>query len=366
MRRLTHLELLLYSVNMKKLFILLCTSIYTLASSAQDAWFTQFQYAPVYLNPAFAGTGKSNLRLSGVTKMQWFNLNQPFKYVAAAADMSVYDETQRNIANWGLAVSHSQKGYISNTYVSGIVGRSFGTSNQDCSDWFLNLSLQAGFNFSRVNPKHFVFIDQLNQTGITGNASTIDLFNTFPSKSYFDMAAGGVFTWRDWLIGAAVHHLNEPNTSFVGKPDDARLPRKMTGQIGYIHETESIRLKPMVIAQFQQQSSALTAGAMVEFLDFPIEFGLWYRNNVGFSNVNAFGLSFNWRFGDWKSPTSTRREYAGRMGVSYDAELTRPGIRSTHGSLEFGVQKDIILKDNMYCPTSTSGICTYRYPWEFF
>ena len=54
------------------------------------------------------------------------------------------------------------------------------------------------------------------------------------------------------------------------------------------------------------------------------------------------------------------------MGLSYDADIARPGLNTSHGSMEFGIQKDIITNSNNVCPTSNSGVCNYRFPWEFF
>ncbi len=344
------------------LFVISCCCKLT----AQDALFTQFHYAPVYLNPALTGTGKNNLRLSAVTKMQWFNLYKPFKYIAGAVDYSVYDDYLRNVVNLAFAVNHSSKGYLSNTNLSGVVGRSFGTNNGNCANWFLSLALQAGYTFSSVNTKDFVFIDQIDQGGITGDVSAIDLFSNATTRNYFDMSAGVVFSWNDLMLGAAVHHLNEPNTSFNGKPGDDRLPKKITGHIGYVYDNGNIRLKPTVMFQLQGQSKALVMGTLFDFNEFPLQLGCWYRDNIGFNYNNAFSVGFTWKWGQGKVVSNNANDFANRLGISYDAEFNKPGIGTTHGSMELGLQRDIIVNDNMKCPTASSGICNYRFPWEFF
>ncbi len=351
---------------MRKIILLLILATAGIQLKAQDALFTQFHYAPVYLNPALAGCGKNNLRLSAVSKMQWFNLYKPYKYFSGAADFSIYDYDQRNVLNMALNVNHSTKGYLGNTNITGVVGRTFGTNNTGCSDWFLSLALQAGYNFAKVNPNQFVFIDQIDQTGITGDPTQVDLFQTFNTKNYFDFSAGGVFTIKDIMLGLSVHHMNEPNVSFNGKPEDGKLPKKITAHISYIIDRNDIRIKPTLITHFQGKSSALIAGALIDYNDFPIELGCWYRNTVGFTSNNAFSFGFTWKWGQSTTVTSKTKEYGNKMGLSYDADAIKPGLNTTHGSLEFGVQKDIIINDNLYCPTSSSGICTYKYPWEFF
>lgn len=347
------------------LLSLVFATIFT-ESDAQDALFTQFYYAPVYLNPGLTGCGKNNLRLSAITKMQWFNLYKPYKYIAAAADYSLYDDYQRNIVNTALLINHSGKGYLNNTNISGILGRSFGTNNGDCSNWFFSAAIQAGVNLANVNTKEFIFIDQLDQNGITSDPTQVDLFKTFTNKNYFDMSSGFVFTWNDFMIGGAAHHLNEPNISFNGKPEDGKLPRKYTGHLSWMYDNGTVKFKPTLIAQFQGPSSALIAGALIDFNEFPIEFGCWYRNNASLSNNNAFSIGFSWKWGEAKTVTSMNKEYSNKLGLSYDGEIVKPGLTTTHGSLEFGIQRDIIVNDNSQCPTASSGICNYRFPWEFF
>ena len=169
--------------TIKKLCCIVVILFTTNQMQAQDALFSQFHYTPTYFNPALTGCGKNNLRLSAVSKIQWFNLYKPYRYFSGGLDYAMYDMNQRNILNMGLNVNSSSKGYLGHTNISGIVGRSFGTNTEDCSDWFLSIALQAGVSFIKVNPDQFVFADQLNQTGITGDPSQVDLFKTFNNKN---------------------------------------------------------------------------------------------------------------------------------------------------------------------------------------
>lgn len=366
----THSEQLPYSDKklkiMNKIILILMVISMPFTSKAQDPLFSQFNYTPVYFNPANAGCGKNNLRLSAVTKMQWFNLYKPYKFFSGGLDYSIFDYNERNVLNMALIANSSSKGYLSHTNISGVVGRTFGTNTEDCSNWFLSLAIQAGINFSRVNPDQFVFIDQLNQTGITGDVSDVDLFKTFNRKSYFDFASGFLFSKGNFMVGCAVHHLNEPNISFSGTPDDGKLPRKTTAHVSYKMENNTITLKPTAFAQFQGKSNVVTAGALIDYYQFPVEFGLWYRNAVGLANNSSFCVSFSWKWHESSTVTSRTKEYSNKMGINYDADLARPGLNTSHGSMEVGIQNDIITNNNRICPMSTSGICNYRFPWEFF
>ncbi len=354
---------------MKYKILIFLTLLVSTALHAQDALFSQYYFSPVYLNPAFTGCAKNNIRLAGAAKMQWLNLNQSYKYVTGAGDISVYDDNLRNICNLGGTITHTSKGFLRNTNISGIVGRSFGTGNENCSNWFLSLAIQAGYTFNNVNSTYLIFSDQLDQNGITGSPSQVDLFqNGNTAKNYFEMSSGFVFTISNLMFGGAVHHINEPEISFKGASADSKLPRKITGHISYLWDGDYLKFKPTLITSFQGKSSVLTIGSLIDFNDFPIELGIWYRNNTGFTNNHAFSIGFNWK---WQSSrvsnsNSSSYEYATKFGLNYDAEAYRPAINTTHGALGIGFQKDVIVADDIKCPTSTSGICSYRFPWEFF
>ena len=335
-------------------------------SNAQDALFSQYNYLPTYLNPALTGCGKANMRFSALYKTQWFNLYQPFRYMAASMEYAVFDDVQRNVVNFGLQANRTSKGYLNNTNISAIVGRSFGTRSTDCGDWFLSLALQAGVGFSNVNPDKFVFIDQLNQNGITGAPSQVDLFNTFNNKSYFDFAFGGVFTKGDMMIGANVQHLNQPNMSFVGKPEDGKLYRKYTGHLSYRKEVGECVIRPTLIAQVQGKSNYFMVGTLIDYSNFPIEFGTWYRNATGLNNNSAFCISVGIKWGELQNPGGERREYTSRAGLASDIDLYRPGLVTTYTSMEAAYQTEFNTNNDIVCPTALSGQCDYRFPWEFF
>ncbi len=124
--------------------------------------------------------------------------------MAGAVDYSVYDEYLRNVVNLAFTANHSSKGYLSNTHISGVVGRSFGTSNGNCSNWFLSLALQAGYTFSNVNTKDFVFIDQLDPGWYyQRNTFRCDLFVNGTTKTilicHLVLYLPGMILWSELL-----------------------------------------------------------------------------------------------------------------------------------------------------------------------
>jgi hypothetical protein len=162
--------------------------------------------------------------------------------------------------------------------------------------------------------------------------------------------------------------MNEPATSFVGTPDDSKLPKKITSHISYNYQNEYkvLGFRPTVITQFQGKSSVVSAGAILDYAEFPIEFGLWYRNAIGLSNNSSFCLGVTWKMGK-KTERLNKGAYTSKMGLNYDVDMYRPGIKTTFGSMEFGVQKDFnVSGSGIPCATSNSGDCDVRFPWQFF
>jgi len=78
--------------------IILTLIFSSFAAIGQDIHFSQFNSAPLLLNPAFAGVNGGNYRLVANYKTQWTQL-APYNTVAASYDMNMFKHSER--ANFG-------------------------------------------------------------------------------------------------------------------------------------------------------------------------------------------------------------------------------------------------------------------------
>ncbi|HXH20180.1 MAG TPA: type IX secretion system membrane protein PorP/SprF, partial [Chitinophagales bacterium] len=84
--------------RMQKYTLLLALFLISLAAIGQDIHFSQFNSAPLLLNPALAGVNAGNYRLAANYKTQWTGL-APYNTFAASYDMNMFKHSRK--ANFG-------------------------------------------------------------------------------------------------------------------------------------------------------------------------------------------------------------------------------------------------------------------------
>jgi type IX secretion system PorP/SprF family membrane protein len=276
--------------RMPRLFLLVLMLLYGIVVTAQDAQFSQFYAAPLYLNPAFTGaTGQARAGIN--YRNQWPAIPATF------TTMSVYFD-------YYLADYKSGIGMIINRDVEGLAGlRSLSIGLQ--YSYEISITKDIGFRpavqvglFNRdINFGKLTFGDQFDKvTGEVILPATAEQFNSYSSRTFADISFGGViFTKKAWL-GVSAWHLTEPNQSLVG--DNSPLPRKIS-----IHGGFKFHMKPGVVGQgiYARQSERSIAPAFqyrhqgefdqmdlgMYFTFEPLVLGTWYRG-VPFKKVGPY------------------------------------------------------------------------------
>jgi hypothetical protein len=225
--------------------------------------------------------------------------------------------------------------------------------------------MQFGFAVRNVNKDKLLFADQISQSGPNGQQSQVELFQN-ANRAYLDIGTGFVFTSGNVMIGGAVQHLNQPYNGLIGDGIDNKLQRRYTLHAsfikdGYTNNDGGIIYKPTVIFNMQNPSRSLFLGSLFDLPERNIEFGIFYRNNWNFSDNHSLIISLNIKFGKEKNYYNSTGNNRYRAGVSYDAELNKPGVRTTAGSAEMGILYESASET---CPKPSGG-CNARFPWEF-
>ena len=302
-----------------------------LDAKAQDPEFTQFYANPLYLNPAFAGTARCP-RLVMNYRNQWPALSGTFVTTSAS-----YDQHIETISGGlGLLVTNDRAGRTLNTTrVSGIysyqqaISRTFSlkagfeaTYFQKSLDWS---QLQFG---DQIDPrKGFIYETQDVPRG--GNVNGVDF-------------SAGILGFSDkFYIGAAVHHLNEPNESLV--VGTSRLPMKFTGHAGAVIPIDrrsrysDANISPNVLWRLQGEFQQLNVGLYVN--KGPIVGGIWYRSLfftdyrdafivlVGIqTDVIRFGYSYDVTVSEVTPATGGSHEVS--MTIQFDCRPKRRKFRT--------------------------------------
>ena len=258
---------------------------------AQDPQFSQYYSAPLYLNPAFAGSTGCTRFVSNY-RNQWFGLDKPYNTFAFSADRNL------DLINSGVGIQ----------FISDQVGKN-GISTVDVSllySYRLNLSkkyslragIQAGFGSKKLDILQLTFPDQYSDDGFQGNASS-DYYDKKTRANYADISTGLLFYSAHFWMGFTAKHINEPNQSFFLEDNLARLPAKFTLHSGYkillnneskikydkrSHRAKSI--SPTFLYKHQGRFNQLDLG--LYYMTSPFFIGVWYRGIPILKTVDSF------------------------------------------------------------------------------
>ena len=300
---------------------------------AQDPQFSQFYAAPLYLNPAFAGSARCP-RIGLNYRNQWPALSKTFITYAASYDQHV-DAISGGL---GLIVLNDKagEGTINTTTISGMYSYQLNVSR----DFSIRMGLQATYVQKKLDWDKLYFGDQIDpRYGFVYNTQEgrpDDL-----TKGYPDFSAGILAYSSKVYGGVAVNHMTEPDEAFIVEGSSA-LPMKITAHFGAmlpLGETKVYRyaatrdegtyISPNVLYQQQASFNQLNLGVYV--LKSPLIGGLWYRSNFGketFSSAESMIALIGIQKGLFK------------FGYSYDVTISKLTTNATAGSHEisFGIQ----------------------------
>jgi type IX secretion system PorP/SprF family membrane protein len=310
------------------LFILLATRVVT----AQDPQFSQFYAAPLYLNPAFAGsTGQARIGMN--YRNQWPAIDANFTTISAYGDAYIEDKN----SGVGAILTRDKEGIL------GLQSMSLALQYSYNLEIVEGISFRPGFQaaiYSRsINFDKLTFGDQFDPTtGEVINPTSAEVLNTGGTKFFPDISMGGLFyTQRAWL-GVAAHHITQPNQSLIG--EESKLPMKTSihaglkffmrpGVVGTgIYARNSERsIAPALQYRHQGQFDQMDLGAYLTLE--PLIIGTWYRG-VPFKQVN--GISNNESIVLLIGFTKKGAKDILNIGYSYDYTISRlgPGSGGAH------------------------------------
>jgi type IX secretion system PorP/SprF family membrane protein len=300
--------------------------------TAQDPQFSQFYAAPLYLNPAFAGsTGQARAGIN--YRNQWPAIDANFTTTSAFFDYFIEDKS----SGVGILLMRDQEGLAGLRSLQ--VALQYSYEMQLTDDIGFRPGFQVGLFNRDVNFNKLTFGDQFDPaTGFFIDQPTAETFNTNFSKTFLDLTAGGVlFTKKAWL-GVSASHLNRPNQSIIDERSE--LPIKFS-----VHGGFKFMMKPGVVGsgvysrkaerslapafQYRHQGNFDQMDLGLYFTNEPLVLGLWYRG-VPFKPLNGFGnnesvvlmLGF----------TRLGAKDAINIGYSYDFTISKlgPGSGGAH------------------------------------
>ena len=201
-----------------RIFITIVALMLTSVVFGQDPHFSQYYAAPLYLNPAFAGTSNDH-RIIANYRMQWPSLPQAYSTYAASYDFFKPDLK----SGFGVLFSTDRSGGAS--LRSTHAGLSYSFKIQMYGRWVLSPAVYFGYGGRSIDYNELTFGDQLEFSN--SNVPTQDpVSSQIDNEHFFDSSMGLLFYSPNTWIGASWWHINRPNISFLNRTD--RLPSKVS------------------------------------------------------------------------------------------------------------------------------------------
>jgi type IX secretion system PorP/SprF family membrane protein len=319
---------------MRKKFsaLLILISLFYGEARSQDPQFSQFYAAPLYLNPAFAGS--TELARVGVNyRNQWPSLAASFVTYSGYFDY-YFDDYNSGVGLLFLSDKEGLAGLNTNS-----VALQYTYQFRLTQNLVVRPALQGSFSSRSIDFENLVFADQINIDG-QWKPVTDENFNADWSNNFFDVGAGVLaYTSRFW-VGFAAHHLLEPDQSFL--EDVSVLPRKYSVHLGYkillptstdltfASGYRDVSITPT--AQYKQQGQFSQLDVGTYFTYEPVVFGVWYRgvpfkpldgnsNNesiVFLAGITSGGLNIGYSFDYTISKLGIQSGGAHEVSVSYE------------------------------------------------
>jgi type IX secretion system PorP/SprF family membrane protein len=205
----------------------------TVGLRAQDIHFTQFEMAPLLINPGMTGVFTGDVRVSANYRDQWASIDMPYRTFAFNLDQRLFhNKWKRASFAYGVAAFRDQAGDLGMHTTSGLLSLS-GTINLN-REQTLTAGIQSGVVFRGVGTDGMVWGNQFDGQNHDPlmNSGEVSQFNSFiqPDVSVgiaWDYAAPEGFNHFNDLrftVGTGLHHLNRPEQLYnLGVSDSLHI-----------------------------------------------------------------------------------------------------------------------------------------------
>jgi type IX secretion system PorP/SprF family membrane protein len=232
-------------------------------SSAQDTHLSQYEAAPVLLNPALTGMFEhSDFRMGANLRSQWNRLSSNFLTTAFAYDVGI-----DNRYGVGFYLNNYDMAGMMNTFEAGLAG-SYNVSAKNAKHT-LSVGLRLGIIHKKVNDADMLFDMQYDNGTFDPDLPTGELIEK-RSRLLPEIALGLAYRSIDPnrllnpIASFSAFHLTTPDET-IFRMVKSDLPIRWTFMGGVaIKVTDELRLTPMGLFMLQRKDREISAGMMGE------------------------------------------------------------------------------------------------------
>jgi type IX secretion system PorP/SprF family membrane protein len=278
----------------------------------QDMQFTQFNAAPLYLNPAFTGATIEH-RLATNYRNQWAGIPGHFVNNTFAYDYNLSE------FNSGIGFLFAKESAGTGGLGSSEIGLLYSYHFKIDKKIMIQPGVKFNYITRSVDFSKLIFNDQLARGGSGLTSDNITLNNV----RYIDVTAGLLIYSASFWGGFSFHHINEPNQSLTS--DESPLYLKFSAHGGFKMDLSKGGRKFLNTSYLnlafhyksQQNFDQLDIGMYLT--REPFTYGIWYRGIPGIKsyegelNNDALAIILGYKLIDYNL----------NIGYSYDITISR-------------------------------------------
>ena len=327
---------------MKKILIL-SLSILSFSIYAQDVHFSQYNEAPVVLNPALSCVNY-NFRAIANYRSQWGSVSSPYKTYGISSEKVInYAKLKKSYFGLSLTVINDKAGDLAMGNLASHLGFNYVLKVSESGKF--SAGLGAGLNYKSFSPNKAKWQSQYdgytyNADLPAGEAITYDSYMqpdfilgvdySYAKSEKFISALDGT----KFNIGGSVSHINTPRNSFYTRPQD-KLSTKYVAHtnLELVVKNANFAIMPSAMYVLQGPSQEINVGCMFKYI--------LSRNSIrtDIKKSASLAVGANYRINDAFIPGVLFQWSKYTMGVSYDINLSQlTNVSKTKGGLEFSLR----------------------------
>lgn len=236
--------------------------------SAQDFHLSQYDAAPLYLNPALAGQFDGKYRIHGHYRTQWGSVSsKSFKTAAISYDMPLNEKFA-----FGAQILNRRAGAGDYNDLGILLTGAYSFTVDDNKMHKFSVGLQAGMIQKSVDFDKLYFESQYTTAGGGTFDQNLPTGENFGGSNFWipDVNAGFVYYYgKDQIrvnpfVGASVFHLTQPKETYYSS--DNKLPLRYKAHAGAkVNISEKIQLMPKVLFMRQKNAQEINYGLMAHY-----------------------------------------------------------------------------------------------------
>ncbi|MDO8969892.1 MAG: PorP/SprF family type IX secretion system membrane protein [Saprospiraceae bacterium] len=361
-------------MHIRKLLLLLLSSLSLTALKAQDIHFSQYNMSPMTLNPANIGNFEGTVRIGGIYRGQWASVignRGQYKTPSLWVDAPIITGfRKRDWVGVGLVFFSDKAGAGDLTQTAAKIGASYHLSLDKKGRAYLTFGAQFGQAGRRVDPSKYFFEEgYLNPTPAGGynSGAQVDFQSALEARADWRDIDGGIVLnaklnkRMDMSIGYAMYHLSRGNYGLVttgGGPGtgtgtgtqgsgNAQINRRsvVTGLFN-IKLNDKLTVGPSFLYQTMSGIDEISLQAL----------GSYVFNTEKDIDLN-FGLGYRLSGGDAIYPMLGARIKSLRVGLAYDVNVSELSSQTNYrGGFELAanyivkIYKPTKVKTKVLCP----------------